>query len=112
MRLKEYLNNNKFFECYILNISENDLYYNDLLEVFCGIIINPLIINDSNHTIILSNEINLDIAQTVDALTDDLGIDLKVFRSNKIYSNNTITRKKSKMVQKIKKTDFIGHKVL
>ena len=63
MRLKEYLNNNKFFECYILNISENDIYYNDLLEVFCGIIINPLIINDSNHTIILSNEINLDISQ-------------------------------------------------
>ncbi len=116
MRLKEYLNNNKFFECYILNISENDLYYNDLLEVFCGIIINPLIINDSNHTIILSNEINLDIAQTVDALTDDLGIDLKVFRSNKIYSSNydfiNVLKKAYYKYEKIINENFITIKTL
>lgn len=116
MRLKEYLNNNKFLECYIINISENDLHYNDLLEVFCGIIINPLIINDSNHTIILSNEINLDIAQTVDALTDDLGIDLKVFRSNKIYSNNydfiNVLKKAYYKYEKIINENFITIKTL
>lgn len=88
MKIKEYLNNNKSFEFYILNISTNSFCYNDLIEVFSDLLINPLVLNDSDHTIILSSEINMDISQTVNALTDDLGIDLKVFKSNKISSLN------------------------
>jgi len=88
MKIKEYINNNKFIEFYILNINSSNNYYEDLIEVFTNLIINPLVIIDNNHTLILSNEINIDISETVKALTDDLGIDLKVFKSNKIYSNN------------------------
>ena len=88
MKIKQYLNDNKFFEFYILNITNEDIYYNEVIEVFSSLIINPLVINDNSHTIILSSDINIEIIQTVNALTDDLGIDLKVFKSNKIYCNN------------------------
>lgn len=88
MKIKEYINKTKYFEFYIFNIDSTSTYYEDLIEVFSEIIINPLVVVDNNHTIIVSNEINPDITETVKALTDDLGIDLKVFRSNKIYSNN------------------------
>ena len=88
MKVKEYINKTKYFEFYIFNIDSNNSYYEDLIDVFSELIINPLVITDSNHTIIISNEINSDISETVKALTDDIGIDLKVFKSNKIYSNN------------------------
>lgn len=88
MKIKEYLNNKKYFEFYILNIIDNKSYYNDVIEMLSDLIIDSYIIKDNDHTIILSSEINDDISQTVNALIDDLGIDLKVFKSNKIYSNN------------------------
>ena len=88
MKIKEYINKTKYFEFYIFNIGSTSTYYEDLIEIFSEIIINPLVVVDNNHTIIVSNEINPDITETVKALTDDLGLDLKVFRSNKIYSNN------------------------
>ena len=58
MKIKEYINKTKYFEFYIFNIDSTSTYYEDLIEVFSEIIINPLVVVDNNHTIIVSNEID------------------------------------------------------
>lgn len=88
MKIKEYINAKKQFEFYILNIKQNSAFYEDIITVLSDVIINPFIYQDNDHTIIISNEVNNEIGQTINALADDFGINLKVFKSNKIDSKN------------------------
>lgn len=85
MNLLNYLEKKKYFEFYIINISNHDRNYNELINVFISGIVNPYIESDNNHTIIFSSVINNDIEQLVNAIIDDFGIRVKVFKSNKIY---------------------------
>jgi len=88
MNIKEYLSNKKEFEFYIININKNDMFYDEILSILSEVIINPFIIPDNNHTIIVSSEANGDVSQTINALIDDFSVNLKVFKSNKIDNKN------------------------
>lgn len=88
MKLKNYISNKKTFEFYILNITEDNTYYEDIINIFSQALYDPFIYQDNNHTIIVTNETNEDISQLVNAIFDDFGYNLKVFKSNKIDSVN------------------------
>lgn len=83
-----YLNKKKYFEFYIINITNNNENYQELINVFSNVIVNPYIINDDQYTIIVSSVINDEIVQMINALVDDFGTKMKIFRSNKIYVDN------------------------
>ena len=70
MKIKEYINTKKQFEFYILNIKQNSVFYEDIITVLSDVIINPFIYQDNDHTIIISNEVNNEIGQTINALND------------------------------------------
>lgn len=85
---KDYLNKKKEFEFYILNINKQTLDYDEIIDIFLDVIINPFVYEENNYTIVLSNIINNDVSQVVSAIVEDFGYNLKVFRSNKIYTQN------------------------
>ena len=87
MTINEYLNKKKDFEFYVLNINKKTPEYNDIINVFLDSIINPYVYEDSNYTIVLSTIVNNDIIQIVNAIVEDFGFNLKVFKSNKVSSN-------------------------
>ena len=88
MTIETFLEKKKFFEFYILNINKDNAYYNDIIQIFKEAVVNSYFIDEDNHVIILSTVINNDINQLVNALIEDFGIKLKVFKSNKIYVNH------------------------
>ncbi len=88
MTIETFLEKKKFFEFYILNINKDNAYYNDIIQIFKEAVVNAYFIEEDNHVIILSTVINNDINQLVNALIEDFGIKLKVFKSNKIYVNH------------------------
>lgn len=88
MNVKDYLNNKKFFEFYIININNKNSFYDEIVNIFTGIFLNPFIISDREHTIILTNETNCDINQAINAMIEDFGIKMKVFKSNRIDAVN------------------------
>lgn len=88
MKVKDYLNKKKEFEFYILNVNKNTSYYNEILEVFLDMIINPYVYEDGDNTIVLSDVINSDVNQIVNVITEDFGYKLQVFKSNKINVSN------------------------
>jgi len=90
MILKEYLNNNKKkeFEFYVLNINKTISDYQGMIDIFLDAIINPYYYEEKDYTIVISDSINSDIHQVVSAIVEDFGHNLKVFRSNKIYTSN------------------------
>lgn len=88
MTIETFLEKKKFFEFYILNINKDNAYYNDIIQIFKEAVVNAHFIEEDNHVIILSTVINNDINQLVNALIEDFGIKLKVFKSNKIYVNH------------------------
>ena len=85
---KDYLNKKKEFEFYILNINKQTPDYDEIIDIFLDVIINPFVYEENNYTIVLSNIINNDVSQVVSAIVEDFGYNLKVFRSNKIYTQN------------------------
>lgn len=88
MTLMNYLNKKKYFEFYIINITNTDENYQELINVFSNIIVNPYIINENQYTIIISFVINNEIGQVINTLVDDFGKEMKIFKSNKIYVEN------------------------
>lgn len=84
----DYLNKKKEFEFYILNINKQTPDYDEIIDIFLDVIINPFVYEENNYTIVLSNIINNDVSQVVSAIVEDFGYNLKVFRSNKIYTQN------------------------
>lgn len=84
MKLNQYLDKKKFFEFYILNINSTNSCYEDVINVFSEVIVNPFIYPDGNYTIIISTILNSDIQQMVNAIVSDFGVNIKVFKSNKI----------------------------
>lgn len=88
MTLMNYLDKRKYFEFYIINITNTDDNYQELINVLSNIIVNPYLINEQEYTIIISSVINSEIEQMINALVDDFGTKLKVFKSNKIYVEN------------------------
>lgn len=88
MTIETFLEKKKFFEFYILNINKDNAYYNDIIQIFKEAVVNAYFVEEDNHVIILSTVINNDINQLVNALIEDFGIKLKVFKSNKIYVNH------------------------
>lgn len=88
MNITKYLDKKKYFEFYIVNINKKDPSYNDIIDVFKEAIVNPFIVDDNDHVIIVSTILNNDINQLVNALIDDFGLKLKVFKSNKISVDN------------------------
>lgn len=88
MTIETFLEKKKFFEFYILNINKDNAYYNDIIQIFKEVVVNAYFMEEDNHVIILSTVINNDINQLVNALVEDFGIKLKVFKSNKIYVNH------------------------
>ena len=85
---KDYLNKKKEFEFYILNINKQTPDYDEIIDIFLDVIINPFVYEENNYTTVLSNIINNDVSQVVSAIVEDFGYNLKVFRSNKIYTQN------------------------
>ena len=85
---KDYLNKKKEFEFYILNINKQTPDYDEIIDIFLDVIINPFVYEENNYTIVLSNIINNDVSQVVSAIVEDFGYNLKLFRSNKIYTQN------------------------
>lgn len=88
MTINDYLNKKKEFEFYILNINKKSNDYDEILKVFTDVIINPYVYEENNNTIIISSIINNDIYELVNAIVEDFGINLKVFKSNKINVSN------------------------
>ena len=88
MTIETFLEKKKFFEFYILNINKDNAYYNDIIQIFKEVVVNAYFMEEDNHVIILSTVINNDINQLVNALVEDFGVKLKVFKSNKIYVNH------------------------
>ena len=88
MTINDYLNKKKEFEFYILNINKQTPDYDEIIDIFLDVIINPFVYEENNYTIVLSNIINNDVSQVVSAIVEDFGYNLKVFRSNKIYTQN------------------------
>lgn len=88
MTMNDYLNKKKEFEFYILNINKQTPDYDEIIDIFLDVIINPFVYEENNYTIVLSNIINNDVSQVVSAIVEDFGYNLKVFRSNKIYTQN------------------------
>lgn len=88
MTINDYLNKKKEFEFYILNINKQTPDYDEIIDIFLDVIINPFVYEENNYTIVLSNIINNDVSQVVSAVVEDFGYNLKVFRSNKIYTQN------------------------
>ena len=84
MTLNDYLNKKKEFEFYVLNISKGNSEYQEIIDVFLEGVINPFVYEKQGYTIIVSNVINPDINQIVNAIIEDFGYNLKVFKSNKI----------------------------
>lgn len=88
MTMNDYLSKKKEFEFYILNINKQTPDYEEIIDIFLDVIINPFVYEENNYTIVLSNIINNDVSQIVSAIVGDFGYNLKVFRSNKIYTQN------------------------
>lgn len=88
MIINDYLNKKKQLEFYVLNITKNTPDYNDIITVFTDSIIDSFVIEEKDYTIVLSSVYNNDISLLVDAIVEDFGINLKVFRSNKIHVQN------------------------
>lgn len=88
MTLSDYLNKKKYFEFYIINITNNDENYEELMNVLSEMIVSPFIINEEHYTIIVSFVINNEVIQMVNTLVDDFGSKMKIFKSNKIYVEN------------------------
>ena len=43
MKLKNYISNKKTFEFYILNITEDNIYYEDIINIFSQALYDPFI---------------------------------------------------------------------
>ena len=84
MTLNDYLNKKKEFEFYILNINKNNNDYQDIIDVFLEGIVNGYVYESNSYTIVVSKVINFDFNQIVNAIIEDFGYKLKVFKSNKI----------------------------
>lgn len=84
MTLNDYLNKKKEFEFYVLNISKGNSEYQEIIDVFLEGVVNPFVYEKQDYTVIVSNVINPDINQIVNAIIEDFGYNLKVFKSNKI----------------------------
>ena len=84
MTLNDYLNKKKEFEFYVLNISKGNSEYQEIIDVFLEGVVNPFVYEKQGNTIIVSNVINPDMNQIVNAIIEDFGYNLKVFKSNKI----------------------------
>ncbi len=87
MTLNDYLNKKKEFEFYVLNISKGNSEYQEIIDVFLEGVVNPFVYEKQGYTIIVSNVINPDINQIVNAIIEDFGYNLKVFKSNKISTD-------------------------
>ena len=88
MTLNDYLNKKKEFEFYVLNINKTNNDYQEIIDVFLEGIINAYIYENNNYTIIVSNVMNPDVNQLVNAIIEDFGYKLKVFKSNKILTEH------------------------
>ena len=88
MKINNYLNKKKEFEFYVLNITKKTPDYNDIINVFLESIIDPCVIEEKDYTLVLSSVYNNDVSLLVEAIVEDFGINLKVFRSNKIQIQN------------------------
>ena len=88
MTLNDYLNKKKEFEFYVLNINKTNNDYQEIIDVFLEGIINAYIYENNNYTIVVSNVMNPDVNQLVNAIIEDFGYKLKVFKSNKILTEH------------------------
>lgn len=88
MTLKNYLEKKKYFEFYVINITNTDDNYQELISILSNIIVNPYIINEQKYTLIISTVINNEVVQMINTLIDDFGTKMKIFKSNKIYVEN------------------------
>ena len=88
MTLNDYLNKKKEFEFYVLNINKTNNYYQEIIDVFLEGIINAYIYENNDYTIVVSNVMNPDVNQLVNAIIEDFGYKLKVFKSNKILTEH------------------------
>lgn len=93
MDIKEYLDKKKEYEFYILNINKKTPNYNDIIELFCDSLVNPFFYEENDCTIVLSSVTSNDIVQLTNAIIEDFGVNLKVFKSNKLNSNNLENQK-------------------
>lgn len=93
MDIKEYLDKKKEYEFYILNINKKTPNYNDIIELFCDSLVNPFSYEEDDYTIVLSSVTSNDIVQLTNAIIEDFGVNLKVFKSNKLNSNNLENQK-------------------
>lgn len=88
MTLNDYLNKKKEFEFYVLNINKTNNDYQEIIDVFLEGIINAYIYENNDYTIVVSNVMNPDVNQLVNAIIEDFGYKLKVFKSNKILTEH------------------------
>lgn len=75
-----YLAKKKKCEFYILNINPENADCNTVVKIFCDSLTSANVYREEGHTIVLADSYNSFAEQTVNALINDFGIKLKVFR--------------------------------
>lgn len=85
-KIQEYINKHKNYIVYIVSIIPSETFYKEIINIFCDAIPNSLIINNINNTCLISNVENTNVNEIVNAIIDDTGINICVYKSNKLTS--------------------------
>lgn len=89
-KMKEIATKYQNYFLYLFNISFKDHLYADIVSLFNDAINDCNVFNDEDMTILVSPSSNDNIEQIVNAIIDDTGVTLKVYKSNLLTNPNEI----------------------
>ncbi len=87
MDLNKYISQKQSFEFYALDLSNNS-YVKEIIELFEEVLLEPFLYEKDNFYIILCQTHNIEIENMINAINEDFGCNIKVFKSNLINKIN------------------------
>lgn len=87
-KIEEFIEKNHNYFTYFITILPSDTFYKEIINIFIEALPKSLVINNSNNTCFISINDNNNIGEMVNAIIDDTGINICVYKSNKLSTIN------------------------
>lgn len=87
-QIEEFIEKNHNYFAYFITILPSDTFYKEIINIFIEALPKSIVINNSNNTCFISINDNNNIGEMVNAIIDDTGINICVYKSNKLSTIN------------------------
>lgn len=87
-RIEEFIEKNHDYFTYFITILPSDTFYTEIISIFQEALPKAQVINNTSNTCFLSTIDNNNMSEIVNAIIDDSGINICVYKSNKLSTYN------------------------